>query len=664
MKAITISLVLGLFFLSSCSTSSVSNAGPTPTVTANNQTGTVAAVTPTLTFTPTPTLMPTPVLPVSMGTPYPSPRLAISTQNAKQIKELARWGTPPIYSWIYSPDGKSLIGSSPVGIYIYDAKTLTQTRLISSDFPVAVVGYSKDGNILAAGSDGNTVLLWNATNESAPLSLVGQDNQVGYLAISPDGSLLASADYQTGNIWIWDTTTGKLIKTLNGKSGYTSGLVFSPDSSMLAQGRGYLGGVFVWDVATGNVVGALTADSFFVDGIAFSPDGKNVAVSYNDGTVRVWNVSPSKPIRLFGANDKPVYGIAYSPDGKMIAYGTTDGTVQLIDTTTSSWQVLRNISVSAVNLYQIFFSPDGKTLATPFEKGIEFWDPSTGSSVSSVDRAGSSLINASFSADGKMVASGLPSSRTVEMHDLNSYGLLNSLGQYGDLNSYGYFDYSNVSLSPDGGMAAYGSEKGSIRVVNPKTGDVLQTLKGCGKVVYIVAFSPDGKLFACGGWDDGNIHIYKISPTVAWTPTSPIMNTENGGFRSFVFSPDGQSLASISACGTLQVWDASKSIVRYTLKKANCSSFDPSSMEMTVAFSANGKLLASGSGDGTVQIWNSNSGTLQSSLTGHKSGIESLAFSPDGTVLASGSGLNESGITPNDYTIRLWNTTDGSSSTF
>ena len=659
MKAITTFLVLGLFFLSSCSTSAMSNASPTQTIAAAEHTGAAATDTPTLTFTPTPTLVPTPVLPVSIGTSYPSPRLAISTQNANQIKELARWGTPPIYRWIYSPDGKSLIGSSPVGIYIYDAKTLAQTRLISSDFPVAVVGYSKDGSILAAGSDGNTVLLWNATNGSAPLSLVGQDNQVGNLAISPDGSLLASSDYQTGHIWIWDTTTGKLIKTLNGRAGFSNGLLFSPDFSLLAQARGYSGGALVWDVASGSIVGTLTPDSVYVDAIAFSPDGKNVAVSYNNGTVHVWNASPSTSIGLFGDTEKPIYGMAYSPDGKLIAYGTVDGTVHILDT--STWKVLKTISVSSVNLFQLFFSPDGKTLATPYDKGIEFWDPSTGSSVSSLDWAGSSLSKASFSSDGKIVASGLLSSNTVELHDANSYGLLKSFDQYGDLDSYQYFEHSNVSLSPDGVMVAYGSEKGTIRVVNTKTGDVLQTLHGCGKIVYLVSFSPDGKLFACGGWNDGTIHIYKINGTNPWSQTTSITNSESWGFNQFVFSSDGQSLASLSTCGTLQVWDVSKGAVLYTLKRGNCSSFDPSNMEIAAAFSANGKLLASGSGNGAVRIWNLDSGTLLSTLTGHKSGIESSAFSPDGTVLASGSGLDESDITPNDYTIRLWNTTDGTS---
>jgi len=369
-------------------------------------------------------------------------------------------------------------------------------------------------------------------------------------------------------------------------------------------------------------------------------------------------------MRLFGENHKPVYGITYSPDGKLIAYGTLDGTVRILDTTTSTWKVSRTITVNAVNLFQIFFSSDGKTLATPYDKGIEFWDPSTGSSVSSLDRSGSSVIN-TFSIDGKIVASGLTSSNTVELRDLNTYGLMNSFDQYGSLDTYGYFEHSNISLSPDGVMLAYGSEKGTIRVVNTKTGEVLQTVQGCSKMAALLSFSPDGKLFACGStsWNDRTIHIYKINSTTPWSPTTSITNSETWGFRGFVFSADGQSLASISTCGTLQVWDLSKGIVLHTLKQANCSSFDQSKMENAVAFSANGKLLASGSGDGTVHIWNLDSGTLLFSLTGHKSGIESLAFSPDGTILASGSGGYGGDITKNDYTIRIWSTTDGSSLT-
>ena len=60
-------------------------------------------------------------------------------------------------------------------------------------------------------------------------------------------------------------------------------------------------------------------------------------------------------------------------------------------------------------------------------------------------------------------------------------------------------------------------------------------------------------------------------------------------------------------------------------------------------------MLASGSNDNTIRLWDTVTGVHKQTLTGHTSGVYSVAFSPDGRTLASGS---------NDNTIRLWQFTD------
>ena len=64
---------------------------------------------------------------------------------------------------------------------------------------------------------------------------------------------------------------------------------------------------------------------------------------------------------------------------------------------------------------------------------------------------------------------------------------------------------------------------------------------------------------------------------------------------SVAFSPNGATLASVSADGTVRLWDvAARRPIGDPLRHADV---------MGVAFSPNGATLASASADGTVRLW-------------------------------------------------------------
>ncbi|MBO9712589.1 hypothetical protein [Sphingomonas sp.] len=157
------------------------------------------------------------------------------------------------------------------------------------------------------------------------------------------------------------------------------------------------------------------------------------------------------------------------------------------------------------------------------------------------------------------------------------------------------------------------------RLVDLTTG---RTVRGFGSHrAFALAVSPDGSLLAAGYWD--SIALWDLR-------TGHLLATLRGMgryVRSLAFSPDGRVLAAGSDLATLQLWDVHRRTLRRQIELEGAQISTP-------AFSPDGRRVAAGTyGNGTAWLVDTRSGKVLGRAHVSGMGCGSVAFSPDGRHL-------------------------------
>lgn len=239
----------------------------------------------------------------------------------------------------------------------------------------------------------------------------------------------------------------------------------------------------------------------------------------------------------------------------------------------------------------------------------------------------------------------------------------------------------------------------TVGKMGPITAKLRLALPANTNTIQAVAFSPNSRTMASGGYDN-NFHLWDVG-------TGEAIKTVNvqAGVRSLIFLADGKTLVSCSTdiitrfwtlpscelqqkfsdsyalvasanrktlavyhprAGGISIWDGATLQQRGTLEQVArfgapqissdgkvlaCAGDETiyvwnvqtgqlvhklSARVMKFDLSPDGKMLASGDYDGRVTIWNLSNGTVKHTIAADESYVNAVEFSPDGETLVTG----------------------------
>src|SRR6266851_114416 len=200
----------------------------------------------------------------------------------------------------------------------------------------------------------------------------------------------------------------------------------------------------------------------------------------------------------------------------------------------------------------------------------------------------------------------------------------------------GHSEFVNaVAWSPDGRYLASGGWDNTVQVWDVNTRAHYRTYTGHKDIVSALSWSPDSRYIASGSWDH-TVQVWNVNTRVL-----SFTYSYNETVYTVAWSPDGHYIAAGGSDRWIDVLNAKTGRLLFTYKGHD-------SVVNTLAWSPDSRYIASGDRDHIVQVWNAKTGRLLFTYRGHSDNVDALAWSPDGRLIASGSW---------DNTVQVWQAT-------
>jgi WD40 repeat protein/serine/threonine protein kinase len=425
-------------------------------------------------------------------------------------------------------------------------------------------------------------------------------------------------DSQCAAIKVWDSLTGKELPPLEGYGAMANGMAISPEGKLLAAAD--FGSVIkVWDLTSGRLQRTLVGHQDIVLGLAFSPNSVHLASGSGDCTVRVWDINRGDEVRRFRGHLAKVHSVAFSPDGDRVVSGSADGVVKVWDMTYHPEFGQLSSEAFEGQSEGLAFSADDRrlvTIQTTRPATVASFDPATGTIL---DRRPIPLTSrwltpaqpACLDQDGRWLAGVTVADRKVA----GCYEV--ATGRRRVLLRGHTEPIWHVTLSDDGKRIATGSVRaprpnalGEVKVWDAETGKPLLEIAEKGLGISRIALSPHGDLLAVSGmFAPSSEEASSVLRVYAVASGEQIHSTtiDKQAVYGLTFDRDASRLVAAGSTGAILFWDLTsgeKKITDQGPPMAEDIAVSPDGRRLAVAGLSMTKLLDADTGEEILVLRN------------------------------------------------------------
>jgi WD40 repeat protein len=451
----------------------------------------------------------------------------------KEIFALESEDRRPFLSVAFSRDGQLLAAGSASGaIYLWDHKWHFLRSLKTHKHEVCALRFDSQSKALTSLDKSGTIIVWNLDNFSS------RSYESGYLSTriltqgSTDKQIIVTGKKGAKIINI---ETGLCEQEFNSGFSHSTASAFDSDQNIMFFGdsKGFIREID----ENQKEIKCRGSHQGNIRSLHHSKKQQCVVSAGDDGTIRFWKILGNGETQAY-PSEATLSVAAHGWDVDIRAFYDAKGMVKIISNKTEVKEKYFGRKIERVT--RLRFSPDNSLLAVIKEdSSLRLWNLET-NELNYLRTLQGSVRDISFSLNGACIATA-NNSGFVEIHEVNPSGSTSKSSFYGDDNAI-----SSIATNADGSYICIGNTKGDLSIWNSQ-GIKKATLKAHVGLVSEIQFDQKGGILISAG-NDATIRVWKLQTNYA----KKLIGHERE-ILGFCRGPFG-SIVSWSKDGTVRLW--------------------------------------------------------------------------------------------------------------